>query len=295
MKTFLFFCLFLTSCFGFGQVKLTTEWDKEDNLIILAFNNDFIPHTVRIEFFGLENLESKDGNLIYGLAKPGKSQIAKLHTGFTNIQSQFNYNSNVFRGSYLQQLEEPPIYLIPVQEGQVVHMRPLQLVDFQKNQLPPDQQYVGSGFFFDKPTVICAPRKGIVSDMKMGLKMDETEILHTEFENFIELYHGDGSFTKLLVLRPDSEMVKLGETVFPGQPLAESSGEAYVNGPHVKMVQSRWKKGARDLEWFNFPIKIWDGKEGVFTNEEVALLKVDHPKELVTKEMSNKELKKFSK
>jgi hypothetical protein len=295
MKAFLFSCLFLTSSFGYGQVKLTTEWDKDDNLIILALNQDLIPHTVRIEFFGLENLESKEGNLIYGLAKPGKSQIAKLHTEFTNIQSHFNYNSDVFRGSYLEQLEELPIYLVPVQAGQVVHMRPLRLADYHKNQLPPDPQYVGTGFFFDKPTVICAPRKGIVSDMKMGLKMDETEILHTEFENFIELYHEDGSFTKLLVLGPGSEMVKLGDMVFPGQALAESSGEAYANGPHVKMVQSRWKKGVRDLEWFNFPIKVWDEKEGVLTYEEVTLLKVAHPKELVTKEMSKKEIKKIGK
>jgi hypothetical protein len=295
MKSLATILLVLSSFIVQGQVQIVAEQDTEKNITLIAFNKDVIPFTIRIEFVKLENLESWDGNIIYAVAKPGKTNLVKLRSPYLNAKTSFNYNSKVFKGGYSvgDTLSLPP-YLIPVGHGQVVNMRPL-TTQTNMDRLSESNRYVGVGFIFEKPSVICAPRKGIISEVKMDQTNQAGGPVDFDAENFIEIYHQDGSFSRLTGLKANSAKVEVGDTVFPGQPIADSNAVTNVDEIQVKMIQSRWQMDDNGLIWINFPVILTDG-QNKFNSISAALnLTASHPEELVTLEMDKKEVKNYFK
>ena len=291
MKSLATVLLVLSSFIVQGQVQIVAEQDTEKNITLIAFNKDVIPFTIRIEFVKLENLESWDGNVIYAVAKPGKTNLVKLRSPYLNAKTSFNYNSKVFKGGYStgDTLSLPP-YLIPVDQGQVVNMRPL-TTQSGMERIPEGNRYVGVGFIFENPAVICAPRKGIISEIKMDQTNQAGGLVDFDAENFIEIYHQDGSFSRLTGLKVNSAKVEVGDTVFPGQPIAESNPVTNVDEIHVKMIQSRWQMDDNGLIWINFPVILTDGQNKFTSNSAALNLTASHPEELVTLEMDKKEVK----
>lgn len=117
--------LFLIGNLGFAQVQIVAEQDQDRNLTLIAFNKDAIPYTVRIEFVKLENLESWEGNIMYKVVMPGKSNLVKLRSVYVNEPTGFNYNTKLYKGNYQPSDLASPAYLIPVEAGTVLSMRPL--------------------------------------------------------------------------------------------------------------------------------------------------------------------------
>ena len=295
MKSLATVLLVLSSFIVQGQVQIVAEQDTEKNITLIAFNKDVIPFTIRIEFVKLENLESWDGNVIYAVAKPGKTNLVKLRSPYLNAKTSFNYNSKVFKGGYSvgDTLSLPP-YLIPVGHGQVVNMRPL-TTQTNMERLSESNRYVGVGFIFEKPAEICAPRKGIISEIKMDQTNQAGGPVDFDAENFIEIYHQDGSFSRLTGLKANSAKVEVGDTVFPGQPIAESNAVTNVDEIQVKMIQSRWQMDDNGLIWINFPVILTDGQNKFHSNSAALNLTASHPEELVTLEMDKKEVKNYFK
>lgn len=154
-------------------------------------------------------------------------------------------------------------------------------------------EYAGVGFFFETPAFICAPRKGIISEIKMDQESISSDPVDLESENFIEIYHQDGTFSRLSGLKLNSAKVAVGETVFPGQVIAESSNQGNETNHHVKMIQSRWEMTEKGVIWMNFPVPVFLDQKEILSSETIDVLKSIHPKELISKEMNKKELKKF--
>jgi hypothetical protein len=150
--------------------------------------------------------------------------------------------------------------------------------------------YVGVSFMFDQPVQVVAPRKGIIAAMKMDAKVEGTNLSYAAEENFIEIYHEDGTFTKLTVLKTGSEKVQVGQQVFPGDVLAESGGENYSQGPHLRMINIKTVKDNDRLVYQPFPVSFVSD-QGNIEIKEYTTFSVVHPVEIVTLEMSKKELK----
>jgi biotin carboxyl carrier protein len=152
--------------------------------------------------------------------------------------------------------------------------------------------YVGVSFMFDQPTQIVAPRKGIVAELKMDAKVEGESLSFVREENYIEIYHEDGTFTKLTVLKAGSEKVKVGQQVFPGDVLAESGGENYSQGPHVRMINIRTVRDNDRLTYQPFPVLVVSDKGNLEIRQYITFSTV-HPEEIITMEMSKKELKTY--
>jgi hypothetical protein len=287
------FILFLIGNLGFAQVQIVAEQDSDRNLTLISFNKNPIPYTVRFEFLKLENLESWEGNIIFKVATPGKSELVKLRSVYVNENTSFNYNTKLYKGNYQPTDLSRPAYLIPVEEGTILSMRPLTAQMPENPTISESQPFVGVGFFFENPAIICAPRKGIVSEIKMDGENRATGPSDFDSENFVEIYHQDGTFSRLTGLKANSAKVAVGETVFPGQAIAESSAQPNQTNHHVKMIQSRWEMGEMGMIWVNFPVNIFAGQQEIQTEGVITDLKSIHPAELISKEMDKKEIKKF--
>jgi hypothetical protein len=220
---------------------------------------------------------------------PGKSNLVKLRSILVNENTSFNYNTKLYKGTYLPSDFAPPAYLVPLESGTVFSMRPL------KVQLPGNAKnaaaapYSGVGFFFEKPTVVCAPRKGIISEIKMDKKTPSEGPVDFDSENYVEIYHPDGTFSRLSGLKSGSARVEVGETVIPGQALADSAPEANQASHHVKMIQSKWENNENGIIWVNFPVIIFTEKLEAKSDETHSDLQSTHPGELITREMDKKE------
>jgi hypothetical protein len=293
MRLLFTFALFLIGNLLQAQVEIVAEQDQDRNLTLLAFNKSKIPFTIQIEFIKLENLASPDGRLIYGVATPGKSNLVKLYSEYVNVQTGFQYNTKLYKGDYLQSSQDRPAYLIPVEEGTTLSMRPLSVEIPQNTSVQGSLPYTGVGFYFEKPTVICAPRKGIVSEIKMDIEKASSGPSDFNSENYLEIYHQDGTFSRLSGLKAASAKVAIGDVVFPGQAIAESSSLPDQTKHHVKMIQSRWEMGDRGMVWMNFPVTIFADQNEVQSDKALEALKSSHPTDLISKEMDKKELKKY--
>lgn len=275
-----------------AQVEIVAEQDHERNLTLIAFNKEKIPYTIQIEFLKLENLESLKGNIILATADPGKTDLVKLQSIYSNEKTGFQYNTKLFKGNFQETIPSNLPYLIPGEADQTVKISPLSV---QYSHPSKKDSYTGVGFYFEEETSIVSPRKGIVSEMKMDLEANTSGPSNFDSENYIEIYHEDGTFSRLSGLKKNSETVAVGELVYPGQVIATSELDANQSKQHVKMVQSRWEFGEKGMTWVNFPVNIFTEDGTITSSEELENIFISHPMDLITQEMDKKELKKFQK
>lgn len=143
------------------------------------------------------------------------------------------------------------------------------------------ETYVGISFNFEQPTAIVAPGKGVIAEMKMDFMSEKENLKFSAEENYTEIYHEDGTITRLVILKAGSEKVEVGDVVLPGQILAESGGENYHQGSHVRMVnQKTVKEGTDKFKYTYFPV-VFASSEGNIEIKGLSGLTGIHPKEKV--------------
>ncbi|MHA7131560.1 M23 family metallopeptidase [Algoriphagus namhaensis] len=277
-----------------AQIELESERDKDGNVIIYATNTAAIPYTVLVDFKTLDNLISPGGSTAMAVAMPGRTSIFRLRPAREGQATSYNYSYSYAKGNMYGKTKVDPVYLIPVASGQMV--KAMQMTHIE-NQLKPDERnndYVGVSFRFDEATTIVAPRKGVISDLNMSYRAKEGEFKYDGNENFIEIYHEDGTFTKISVLKEGSQKVNLGDEVFPGQALAESAGENYSSGPHVRMSTMKAVKSSDGkLRYDIIPVK-YATETGQVEIPKVLDLLVIHPQEIIELEMSKRDKKRYA-
>lgn len=286
----LLFVLYISSLQA--QITIDTERDKENNVNFYANNPNEIPYSVILNFSQLQNMTTPAGGNTTAVANPGRTKVATLKPTLAGQGTSYRYTFSFAKGNVYAKSKGNPSYLVPVSEGTVIKVvlnNPLAATVGDESA---KGSYVGVSFMFDEPVQVVAPRKGIIADMKMDAHVAGSNLSFVAEENFIEIYHEDGTFTKLTVLKAGSEKVKLGQLVFPGDILAESGGENYSQGPHLRMINIKTVKENDRLIYQPFPVRFVSDKGDVEIKQYVTF-SVVHPEEVKMLEMSKKELKTY--
>lgn len=274
-----------------AQITIETEQDNERNVLFYAVNPTKIPYSVVLNFSQLQNMTTSGGGNVTGIVSPGRSKVATLKPTLAGQGTNYRYSFSYAKGNVYGKTKTDPVYLIPVPEGGQVKAILNNNISNTLNKPEKDNSYVGISFIFDQPTTIVAPRKGVIAEMKMDYDSEKESLSYSAEENYIEIYHEDGTITKLMVLKAGSEKVAVGDVVYPGQVLAESAGENYQQGPHVRMVNQRTIKDGPDrLKYSYFPV-VFATDQGNLEIKEMMDLTAAHPAEVVEMELSKKELK----
>ena len=279
--------LFLANSSFSQMIKVSSERDESGNVVINASNADVIPYTLVFDFSNLQNLSGGASTVI---SNPGNSRVATLKRINENQGTNYSYTYSYVKGNIYAKSKIDPVYLIPLPEGITVQAQAMRSLE-QRIKEEQTTTFTGVSFRFSEPSLILAPRRGIVSAMDMSHNPENKNLAYSANENMIELYHEDGTFTRITVLRAGSEKVKIGQTVLPGQVLAESGGENYENGRHVRVVNFRYEKEASGkFQSMVFPVKyaLSEGTEMTFKGQQIE---VAHPEEVIALELSKKELK----
>ena len=277
-----------------AQITIEPERDPDGNVLFYAVNPTKIPYSVVLNFSQLQNMTTSGGGNVTGIASPGRSKVATLKPTLAGQGTNYRFSFSYAKGNVYGKTKTDPIYLIPVAEGMQVKAILNSNIAKRLNKEEGYETYVGISFNLDQPSSIVAPRKGVIAEMKMDHRPDKENLTFTAEENYIEIYHEDGTITRITVLKSGSEKVEVGDLVLPGQVLAESAGENYQQGPHVRMVNQRTvKDGADKLKYSYFPV-VFATDKGNIEIKELSDFIVAHPSEVVTLELNKKELQKFS-
>jgi hypothetical protein len=294
MKFLSIFLVFqFLSVLAIAQITIETERDENGNVLFFSKNPEIIPYSVILNFPTLQNLTSTGGGSVMGVAMPGRIRLATLKPTLAGQGTNYSFTYSFAKGNVYGKNKTEPVYLIPVKEGVEVQAFLLTTIENRLGRDEVDNPYRGVSFRFEEPTVIVAPRKGIVAEIKMEENPGADNLDFSSNENHIEIYHEDGTITRIMVLKSGSQKVKVGQMVFPGDELAESAGENYNSGRHVRMVCLKTEKvGTERLKYTNIPVKFSTptGNREIAQPEE---LEVVFPREIITLEMSKKEMKVF--
>ncbi len=230
---FLFFIVLVSAQNNDWQDNYTSTWQRTSNgTQLLVTNNNWLPITYKVAF-KFDNIETK---VPYGefVVLPGKTvdfmvadyKIINKKKGWKTVRN----DTRVYLGDLTDtQYDESFVYDLPFEKGTSFKLSQGyngKISHQGKKQLD-----------FNMPvgTTILASRGGLVVKVidKNSKSCDDPKCI--KFNNLIKILHDDGTIMEYLHIKRKSALVKEGERVDKGAPIALSGNVGYSTGPHLHL------------------------------------------------------------
>lgn len=294
MKRFLFFlCLLLNMAFVRAQyvnsVKVTSLRSDNGEVTFWAENTSYAPHTVTISFSKLTNTTSAmEGETKEFLVEHGKEQLFILRPAVPRQGIGYSFRSLARKGNLSARVDTDYVYLLPMVVGKPV--RPNRMVSMESFLKQPvkSQRVTGFSFRTSEGDTIVAARGGLVTEVEDQSASTTENKSFNATENYVEIYHKDGSFARYKLFKNKGVFVFPGDVVIPGQPIGIIGGSNYKGGSHL-----RFTTYSPSLENYSFAPSFYLGEGKTGQPEKNALYVSEHPQEIIIQEMSKKEKKKY--
>jgi murein DD-endopeptidase MepM/ murein hydrolase activator NlpD len=262
MKYFLLLILLNTIVFCQAEPEIKIYFEKvEDSYEIYVDNLEYCPVSILIDF-KLTNLrlEGTKNRPYLVNAKTNRYLISKLLIVQKAKPHKFSYNyianvGDVSNNYYDKNFE----YSLPYAST---------------NSFKVSQGYNGSlshqnqnALDFTMPigTEVMAIRDGIVIEVVEENSKNCGNESCKKFNNYIIVYHKDGTFSEYTHLKKNGSKVKVGDKVTQGQLIGYSGNVGWSTGPHLHLVVYLQKLKERVTLKTKF--KIDDGTSNVFLKE----------------------------
>lgn len=298
----IFLCLSLHAQY---KIKVTFEKGNKGEYIFYAENQYNCPYTVELIFSKLENASPGSASVdipFQTVVSSGKHRILTLNRIKENIPIDFRYVSRFIKGNLRAKVDTNFVYLLPAKEGKKVRMNRLvsleRILGFKK-----PIQTIGLTVDMEEGDTVYACRNGVVVQINDRSASTQTNTEFNATENFIEIYHKDGSFANYTLFKDNGIFVAPGEAVIAGQPLGIIGGGNYNRGSHLRFrTYYLYKDNNSEDEYFRPRIK---GKAFIPTfhlspNKDDKpvynkLYTCEHPEKFILLEMNKAQKKKYSK
>lgn len=263
MKILYFFLTFSFSLNLFAQVNLKVYYEETDNgFQVLADNGEYCPVSIDIQF-KLTNLKStEDKDKIFVVPAQTKGHI------LTNLEIvnprkgyKFNFGTRYNYGDHTQTEYDTEFgYYLPFKKGEA---------------FPIFQGYNGrfshlneNALDFTMPvgTEIYAARGGIVTNIVEKNNKNCAKPSCAEFNNYITIYHEDGTFAEYTHIKKNGAKVKVGDKVEIGQHIGYSGNVGYSSGPHLHFIVYLMR--LQDRETLETKFLVGDGSIGELLQEK---------------------------
>lgn len=151
-----------------------------------------------------------------------------------------------------------------------------------------EKRITGLGFSTTAGDTIFASRGGLVTEVVDNAASTSENTSFHATENYLEVFHKDGTFARYKLFQNGGIFVSPGEEVIPGQPLGIIGGENYKQGSHL-----RFSIYCPDRPDYSYVPDFCLSQEEVGKPEPRVMYKSWHPVAIVVREMSKKGKKKF--
>ena len=293
MKRHLIFLLFLGIPLWInaqtGLVTVSSEREANKQVVISANNRSTIPHSVILKFSNLSNTSSVNEEVEYPvLVESGSRRLMTLKPMDSNVGIGYRYSILIWKGNVVAEPDTNYVYLFPVMPGKKVKISPttsMEKILGQKKSF----HMTGLAFKTQEGDTIVASRGGVVIDMKDDVASVGENKAYNSSENYVEIYHKDGTIANYKLFKNQGIFVQPGDRVIPGQPLGIIGGANYSNGSHLRFrVSSVYHCEYKSI----FPCFYLSEGQTDRPNFKMTYVS-DHPQELIMKEMGKKEKKKY--
>lgn len=268
MKNFILCFLFFSFHFNYSQIKSNIFCEnKEDGYEIFASNDEYCPISIMVNF-KLDNLISTKGNgeMFIIPAKSKKIFLTTLSVINKSYAYGFKYTSlNNYGDVNLKNYNQNFIYSLPFGRGKSFK------VDQGYNGAFSHQNENALDFTMPIGTEIFSARAGIIVKIVQGFNQNCPEKECTKYNNYIIVFHDDGTFSRYDHLKRNGSKVKEGEIIVENQLIGYSGNTGHSTGPHLHFMVYLQK--LKSIESLETKFKINNGVENEFLIEKETYLK----------------------
>ena len=276
------------------------------NYILKAENSSFYPYTIQIVFTKLTGASGMTTDVPYiSVAGNGISRLLTLKREVEEVPVGFAYPSRSYRGNWKTDSDSSFVYLPPVAPGKKVDIHILTSLEdfFQRDRK--GKKVTGLAFRMNEGDTVYAMRGGLVCDVHQ-YQASEAEKpgsrVYARTENYVVVYHKDGSFATYKLFKNEGVFVEPGENIEAGEPIGVIGGNNYRQGAHLRLQMSGCF-GDSDKDYaiegrayHSFiPIIAVNESETCKPDGQTAQFESSHPADLIMKEMSKREKKQYLK
>ncbi|MFD2822701.1 M23 family metallopeptidase [Lacinutrix iliipiscaria] len=247
---------FLNFITAFSQVNVKTYYENiERGSVLYADNNELSPISIKIKL-NLKNMTSSEGNekifVLPPLTKHYKlttlTRIDMKKKYYVRGATWFNYGNH-----FLKKYDTDFEYCLPFQKGEAYT-----LSQGYNGKISHENKYQ-LDFAMPIGTKIVAAREGLVIKVVDVYNKQCSMQLCEKFNNYIYVYHKDGTFAEYVHIKRKGAKVKVGDQVKKGQVIAESGNVGWSTGPHLHFSVFLQRLGG-EREFVKTKFKLKDGK-----------------------------------
>jgi len=271
MKKLVFGLLFSSLCSFAQQEQLRTNLYNEktsNGFKVLVDNDEVCPVSMKIDM-ELNNMSSSEGNhkIFVIPAKTKGFTITTLQTIKPNTSGGFKTKS---LGNYGDVTITPTgeyNYYLPFRQGKTY------VVDQGYNGRFSHQNQNSIDFTMPIGSEVLAARDGIVVRVVENNNQGCADKSCAPYNNYILIYHSDGTFSEYVHLKLNGAVVKEGDTVKENDLIGYSGQTGWANGPHLHFMVFIPRLNTETRETLPTKFKINDGRQTEFLKEKVQYTK----------------------
>lgn len=225
--------LYLLPLFALTQTQVKLYYEKDGQKINLYASSElYCPASIKLDL-QTTNMQC-EGACPQWLLIPARAQKHPITT-LTPIELRkpfkFGFSSRWFYGDVLvaNHNSEQPYYL-PYEKGKEYKV--------VQGYNGPSSHNAQNALDFNMPegTIITAAREGVVVKVVQNFNTACPEERCKEFNNYILIYHNDGTFAEYTHLRLNGSLVQPGNLVKGGQMIGYSGNTGWSRGPHLHFM-----------------------------------------------------------
>lgn len=233
MKKIIFISILLLCSVTKAEIKLKIYFEQSaTDGFLYADNAEFCPVSLNV-MFDLTNMTSTKTNSDVTTipARAKKFLIAKISPISISEPFKFSYKTKYNLGDITQTILETDYnYYLPFKTSKSFKLHQGYNGRFSHNNK--------NALDFTMPigTEVCAIRDGVI--VKLEEKNDKNCSLKEceKFNNYLTIYHEDGTFAEYVHLKKNGIIGKIGDEVKKGQIIAYSGNTGFSTGPHLHLA-----------------------------------------------------------
>ena len=254
-----------------NPIKINSQKNGDD-ILFYAENRSNYPYIVEAEFGSLVNMTT-DKRTVKELVYPGRCRIATLTIREQDQRYDYQLKSRYYFGQLNSDVDMTYPYLFPLKPGYVI-------TPYKMN--PNSSIYLINHFNVSEGDTIYCMRKGYVAASSQMFH-EEDRISKTKS---IEIMHKDGTVMVYENIDATQPLIDLNQTVYPGQAIGVINEKSYLR-IHLCSFEAEGRING-------LPI-LFIKENGIADNfgHEFIDSKVVHPEDIIAKEMTKRERKKY--
>ena len=255
MLRLLFFVLFLQPFFAQANINATVYSVQQGNyFMVYADNEEHIPVSIEVSF-DLKNMATGFGGTKKIFVVPPKTkkfELTKVTATKDRGRMSMNTNAKFVLGDFTKSSEDV-VYDLPFEKGKQHEIyqgyngrfshRGKEALDFDLK--------IGDGVY--------ASREGIVYKIEERNSRGCEDASCVKFNNYVIVYHEDGTFAEYIHLDRNGVDVNVGDRVERGQRLGSSGNTGWTSGPHLHFAVYRY--GLDKIQYVKTRFRTGDRRE----------------------------------